>query len=450
MLWKKGFRFFVCSFLVGVCVAGAGMVGTYMNMNEWMTDSDKPVGPWPKVQVAEHDPHKPTVAVVLGSQVTEVMDFMESYELFARTQAFNVYAVAPDHGVKTLSGGLHILPHYTYEELDTLLGGSPAMIVVPAIPFMDETKYRPTRQWLQRHAGRETTLISICTGAENLADAGLLKGRSAATFWADIDRLEREYADTHWIRNQRYVVSGNIVTSAGITSGIDAVLYVIGRHIGEDQALLAAREMNYPTYHFVRDPAMIPWSVGWKDAVFMLNFAYQWKQRQIGALLYDGIEETALASVFDTFNASGTANTLTVSGSGRPVRSRHGLTLVAWYQTGNAPPLNQMIIAGTEAHVLAAEAASGWEDHPKQPKPLYLHSGSPARYVMEAPIEQLALLEDKATAAFAAKRLEYRADSLRLKGKPFPVEPAAMLLAVTACSVILAVYVDRRWLAPGR
>ena len=120
---------------------------------------------------------------MLGDQTTttEIFDFLMPYELFSMTEAYNVYAVAPDHKAKSLSGGLEVIPHYTYEELDQLLGKSPDMIVVPYIPVVDEKSYQPVREWILKHA--ETSIISICGGALNVADAGLLDGKSATSHW---------------------------------------------------------------------------------------------------------------------------------------------------------------------------------------------------------------------------------------------------------------------------
>ncbi|WP_134703219.1 hypothetical protein [Ammoniphilus sp. YIM 78166] len=68
-----------------------------------------------------HDPAKPTVTVVLGSEVTEGLDFTIPYEIFSRTGAFNVYAVAEDTQVKSLTRGLDVILHYSFREMDELL-----------------------------------------------------------------------------------------------------------------------------------------------------------------------------------------------------------------------------------------------------------------------------------------------------------------------------------------
>jgi putative intracellular protease/amidase len=82
-----------------------------------------------------HDAAKPTVAVLLGADVTEITDMLAPYEMFARTRRYNVYAVAPSDASTTLTGGLRVRPHYSFQGLDRVLGGkSPAIVVAPNVP----------------------------------------------------------------------------------------------------------------------------------------------------------------------------------------------------------------------------------------------------------------------------------------------------------------------------
>ena len=99
-----------------------------------------------------------------------------------------MFAVAPTGNVTTLSGGLDVIPHYSFEDLNALLGKSPDVLVVPYIFQMESEAYQPVKDYIQKHSTDETTILSICGGAVNLADAGLLDGKSAATHWADQGR----------------------------------------------------------------------------------------------------------------------------------------------------------------------------------------------------------------------------------------------------------------------
>lgn len=89
--------------------------------------------------------------------------------------------------------------------------------------------------------------FSICTGAFILAEAGLLDGLNATTHWMDISRLEAEYPKITVMKDVRFVDENKIITSAGISSGINASLYVVSKVTNRDVALNTARRMEFET-----------------------------------------------------------------------------------------------------------------------------------------------------------------------------------------------------------
>ncbi|MFD0675677.1 MULTISPECIES: DJ-1/PfpI family protein [unclassified Paenibacillus] len=444
-------RFVVYFLIVIVFVGGVGVFGYSRSYKDFYGSVyDKPATSLQGVKNPEYDPNKPTVAVILGDSTTttEVFDFLIPYDLFSMADAYNVYAVAPDNNLKSLSGGLEVVPHYSFKEMDTLLGKSPDIIVIPYIPIVDEIGYRPVREWILQHS--KTTLVSICGGAVNLADTGLLKGKSATTHWQAIDRVIKNFPDTQWKMDQRFVPEGNIVSSGGQTGGIDAVLYVISQKLGEPMAAKIAKEMNYPSYHFVQNPTVDPYSMDRYFATYVLNYAFQWIKTQTGVLLYNGMEESALSSVFDAFADTGTTKVYSISKSEQPIVTKHHLNLIARYQMSNAPKLDKMIVTGTEAKLLAMEDVKSWNKKGIAKELQFLHSDSPERFVFEAPLEDLAKQEDMLTAKHAVKRFEYRANNLRLEGKLFPIETYGNALLVGLISALVALYIDRRFIIKKR
>lgn len=438
-------RFAVYVLILVVFVGGIGL-GEYVRSQKdyWLDVRDTPIPSLQGVKIPEYNPKKPTVAVVLGNPTTEVFDFMVPYEMFAMTDAYNVFAVAPDKNVTSLTGGLDLIPHYSFAEMDQLLGKSPDLIVIPYMPIADEKKYQPVRKWIQKHA--KTNILSICAGAGNLADAGLLKGKSATMHWQYLDQYKKAFPETNWIRDQRYVLPDkNIVSSAGLTSGIDAVLYVISQQLGEPMAQKIAKEMNYPSYHFVKDPKVDPYYVDGSEAIYIFNHAFQWSRKKMGVLLYNGMDDGALTTIFDTYSASGTAKVFTISNSEQTIVTKHNLNLIARYQISNAPKLDRMIVPGTEAKSLAAEDVKQWNERGNSVAPEFLHGDSADRFIFDAPLEDLAKQEDVLTAKFGAKRLEYRA-SLHFEGKPFSLEAFAIPLLLSLLAVLIAFYIDRRFI----
>jgi AraC family transcriptional regulator, transcriptional activator FtrA len=207
-----------------------------------------------------------------------------------------------------------------------------------------------------------------------------------------------------------------------------------------------AKEMNYPSYHFVKNPKMDPYYIDRSEAIFILNHAFQWNKKKTGVLLYNGMEEGALASVFDTYSASGTTKVFAISSSEQPIVTKHHLNLIARYEMSNAPKLDKMIVSGTEAESLAVEDVKHWNEKGNAKELLFLHSDSPDRFVFEAPLEDLAKQEDLQTAKYGAKRLEYRAGHVKLEGKQFSLEAFSIPLLIGLMAVLAAFYIDRRFI----
>jgi AraC family transcriptional activator FtrA len=439
---------YVLSFVV--FVGGIGLYGFNRHKKDFYFNVRKePVPSLKGVQVPQYDPHKPTVAVVMAdsSIPTEDFDFLIPYTLFSMTDAYNVYAVAPDKNIKSLSGGLDVVPHYSYKELDQLLGKSPDIVVVPYMPSIHDKKYQPTREWIRKNSNEKTTILSICGGSQNLADARLLKGKSAASHWQAIPGLKKQYPDTHWIEDLRYVQEGNILTTAGQSSGIDGVLHLIAEQLGEPMAAKISKEIHYPSYQFVQNPKVDrPFYVDVKFATYWLNLGFHWNKKQMGVLLYKGMDELALSSIFDSYGDTGTTQVFTISNSDAPVVTKHHLNIVARHQISNAPKLDKMIIPGSNANLLAESDIKRWSKNGIAKETLLIHSDSPNRFVFEAPLEDLAKQEDLLTAQHAVKRFEYRANGIHLEGRPYPLATYGNLLLTSLLAFLVAFCIDRRFI----
>jgi transcriptional regulator GlxA family with amidase domain len=147
--------------------------------------------------------------------------------------AFNLYAVAPEHRIThlfpggTLVRGVDVLPHFSFAEYDTVIGSAPDLIVIPYLPNTQAPEYAAIMSWIRAHAGPRTILLSICSGATNLADTGLLAGHSATTHHNSFSVIAQTHPDVTLVRGVRYVEDGNIITSAGIIAGVDATLFTL-------------------------------------------------------------------------------------------------------------------------------------------------------------------------------------------------------------------------------
>jgi transcriptional regulator GlxA family with amidase domain len=119
-------------------------------------------------------------------------------------------------------------------------------VVVPGFHPLD-TVDQAVGDALQKAAARGARITSVCVGAFALAMAGLLDGRAATTHWAFADDFRRRFPAVHLDPDVLYVDSGQVLTSAGISAGIDLCLYLVRQDYGEHVAADVARRMVVAT-----------------------------------------------------------------------------------------------------------------------------------------------------------------------------------------------------------
>lgn len=192
------------------------------------------------------------VAILIFDEV-EVLDFCGPFEVFSVTRRlgtasqdeinkpFAVFTVAQKSEMVRARGGLLVQPHFTLENhppVDVLVvpGGWGTRREVDNPVILD---------WLTKVTGETQLNTSVCTGAFLLAKIGLLDEKSATTHWASLDRLAQTFPRVRVIRNTRWVDQGNIVTSAGISAGIDMSLHLVEKLMGREVAEQTAKQMEY-------------------------------------------------------------------------------------------------------------------------------------------------------------------------------------------------------------
>jgi transcriptional regulator GlxA family with amidase domain len=183
----------------------------------------------------------------------EVLDFCGPFEVFSATRLdesrrreepspFEVVLVAASMEQVKATGGLRVLPDHDLEncpQLDFLVvpGGWGTRSLVG-----DERLVK----WIRARAQDAELIASVCTGSFLLAQAGLLDGRRATTHWQSLDRMEQTFPAISVLRDQHVVDEGSILTSAGISAGIDLALRVVTKVHGEAIGRATARYMEYP------------------------------------------------------------------------------------------------------------------------------------------------------------------------------------------------------------
>jgi hypothetical protein len=242
------------------------------------------------------------------------------------------------------------------------------------------------------------------------------------------------------------VEGDNYMTSAGITSGIDAVLRYIAQHNGDGLARSVAQKMHYPSYAFVNQPRVQQESAGVAlTLVGLINIAFHPSHPTAGVLLYDGVGELELASAYDTYAASYTTRLRSVSQSRQFVTTRHGLQLVPRWGFSDVPAMDRLIVPGGQARQLAAAAIGDWQRNSRSAQVFYLHADNPDGFAFDAPLLDLARQENIPTAVLAAKRLEYRPGTIQTEGSRWPLLLTMYPLLVGSAGVAVTLAIRRSW-----
>lgn len=125
---------------------------------------------------------------------------------------------------------------------------------------LDSAPIRQLSQWLAKIAGNETvTLMCVCSGSLLAAHAGLLRGRECTTHHEFIERLGELEPSATVHANRIFVEDGQVMTSAGVTSGIDLALHFIGQQLGHKTAVAVARDLVVYMRRTTADPQLSAW-----------------------------------------------------------------------------------------------------------------------------------------------------------------------------------------------
>ena len=190
----------------------------------------------------------------------QVIDLAGPYEVFSES-GMNVYTVGETVAPLHTAGGLTITPKYSFENAP-----KPDLVVLPGGGFYkpgdkavgDQMVNPLAMKWIKEMA-KQAEVMTVCNGAFLAAKAGLLANLPATTFYGYLDHLTEVSPTTTVVRDKKYVDNGRIITTAGLSSGIDGSLYVVSKLVGNGRAKFTALNMEYnwdPDSKFAR--AMLP------------------------------------------------------------------------------------------------------------------------------------------------------------------------------------------------
>jgi transcriptional regulator GlxA family with amidase domain len=190
--------------------------------------------------VAAREAQPMKVAFVL-TEGANVIDMAGPWEVFQDTMVgdqmgFELFTVGESSSPVTMTGGLRAVPQYTFANAphaDVVVIG--AQRGASALP-----------EWLRARAKDSRVVMSVCTGAFKLADAGLLEGKKATTHHEFWDSFAKKFPNVRLERGSRFVQSDDVLfTAGGLTSGIDLALHIVERFYGREVADRTAAYMEY-------------------------------------------------------------------------------------------------------------------------------------------------------------------------------------------------------------
>lgn len=190
----------------------------------------------------------PTVAILLFDHV-EIIDFAGPWEVFGGA-GYKVFTVAEKTEPVNCVYGQRVVADYTFEN-------SPRadVLLVPGGGVGNSVNNPRLIKWVQESAKRSSYVMSVCTGAFILARAGLLDGLTATTVRHAIDNLAAAGKNIKTVYDRRYVDNGKIITTAGLSSGIDGAFYLVSKMKGLGAAQQTALGIEYkwePNSKFAR------------------------------------------------------------------------------------------------------------------------------------------------------------------------------------------------------
>lgn len=177
----------------------------------------------------------------------EVLDFSGPFEVFSvasrflgDSEKFNVFLISEKENTITARGNYKINSHYTFENVPK----TDVLIIVGGI-HTEEVKKTSVINWIKKQSQNAKIVASVCTGAFLLAEAKIITTHTVTTHWEDIADLKKDYPTLNVVKNVRWVDEGNILTSAGISAGIDMSLHLVSKIKDLKLANKTAKQMQF-------------------------------------------------------------------------------------------------------------------------------------------------------------------------------------------------------------
>lgn len=177
----------------------------------------------------------------------EVLDFSGPFEVFSvasrfleEDEKFNVFLISENDTPVKARGSYSVNSSYTISNHPSL----DVLVVVGGVHTYEMEK-KNVISWIARQNKKVQIISSVCTGAFLLAKAGVITNEKVTTHWEDIIELRKEFPSLDVVENVRWVDEGRLITSAGISAGIDMSLHLVSKLQNEELAIETAKQMDF-------------------------------------------------------------------------------------------------------------------------------------------------------------------------------------------------------------
>ena len=280
---------------------------------------------------------RPIIAVVGENGSTVLVDFVVPYSVLVQSRSADVVSVATQPGPLRLPP-LQINPDSTVAQFDDRYPEGADYVIVPAVMKNDDPKLI---EWVTSQAGKGATLVSICNGSLVLANAGLTRGHRATGHWSTYESRVKNFPQTHWLKNTRYVADGKIVSSAGISAAFPISLALVEAIAGPERAELLAKRLGVEYWGTAHDSDVF--HIGFGDYVTGFSNTVLHIRQDIGVPMAPDMDEITLALTANAYADTMRGTVYGVSQSDAPVKTRGGLTFIPDRVAGSGKPMDIML-----------------------------------------------------------------------------------------------------------
>lgn len=267
---------------------------------------------------------RPVVAVLGHNDGTEVTDYLIPYAVLRQADAADVLAVAPERRSIELKPALTVRPQANLADFDERYPDGADYVVVAAMHPRNDPR---VVAWIQAQAAKGAIIVGVCSGVRTLSAAGLLAGRAATRYWYDADDLEEANPTTRWVKDRRYVVDGQIVTTTGITASLPISLALVEAMAGRAKAAEVAKHFGVEHWDARHDSDAFAFDRRMLTAAFG-NKVLLWRHETLALPVTTGVDEVSLAFMADAWSRTFRSEAMTVAAQPGVVVTRRGLELV--------------------------------------------------------------------------------------------------------------------------